>query len=109
MTTKKLLYTFVFLLICFHSSGSALALGNPTDSVSVIPQPLNTKRLKGEFKLTSATIIQTDVSDARLLSIAQMLSDNIYSFTKQRLVIKKSSGKSQHNAIILTIDKQNQS
>ena len=109
----KILFSTLIPVLLFFACCSltipAFAATYPGDSVSIIPQPLKTQPLKGEFKLTPSTSIQTNVNDPQLLSIAQMLSDNIYQFTKQRLLIKDLKGKGEHNAIILTIDKRNQS
>ncbi|MHB8206379.1 beta-N-acetylhexosaminidase [Mucilaginibacter sp.] len=108
MTTKNILYTVIFFLICINSTVSASPISNSKDSISIIPQPLNTYQKKGDFKLTPSTIIQTDVNDAQSLSIGKMLSDNIYEFTKQRFPVKDLNGKQQRNVIILKIDKHNQ-
>ena len=105
MTTKKHLLRLFCLVIIFCLPLSVFAGQALNDTSGIIPQPLSMIPSKGIFKLSALTTIQTNTADSDLRAIAQMLSDNIYRFTKLRLAIKKSGGKTHGNAIFLQLSK----
>lgn len=75
------------------------ACRQPVQNISIIPEPVSVEILKGHFRLSNTTVIQTENATAELVALAGMLNEKIG--FKNRLIDNSNPVKSNYMSLEL--------